>query len=189
MKPSIRHRVPAFSALVEIGTGLRSLVDPGIVVLESESAMGDTTGIAVRVFRAWCLVAPALVLGAIGASQAQGPVPASKGASAPAAGQVSDFALLEGAWVRPDGGYVIAIRSVAPDGELQAMYFNPNPLPFAQARASREGGSLRAQFELRAGGYNGSTYKLRYDRASDRLVGTYYQAVAKQSFEVEFARK
>ena len=31
--------------------------------------------------------------------------------------------------------------------------------------------------------------KKRYDPASDRLVGTYYQAVAQQSFEVQFVRK
>ena len=43
--------------------------------------------------------------------------------------------------------------------------------------------------KLRAGGYGGSTYELTYDPASDRLTGTYYQAVAKQKFNVYFARK
>jgi hypothetical protein len=43
-------------------------------------------------------------------------------------------------------------------------------------------------FELRAGGYNGSTYTLKYDAASDQLKGVYYQAVAKQKFEVGFVR-
>jgi hypothetical protein len=140
-----------------------------------------------RGLRIWCLAASALTLGATGAAFAQGPTPAAKAASTPAA--AIDLDRLTGAWVRPDGGYVILIKSVAAGGELQAMYFNPNPLPFAKARASREGGVLRAQFELRAGGYNGSTYELRYDPATDRLTGTYYQAVAKQSFEVQFARK
>jgi len=96
---------------------------------------------------------------------------------------------LIGAWVRPDGGYVILVKSVGPDGRLQAMYFNPNPLPFAQAQVSREGGKLRAFFELQAGGYAGSTYTLTYDPAADRLTGIYYQAVAKQSFDVVFSRK
>jgi hypothetical protein len=137
--------------------------------------------------RVWCLSASALTLGATGAALAQGPAPAAKGASAPAA--PIDLDRLTGAWVRPDGGYVILIKSVGPVGELQAMYFNPNPLPFAKARATREAGVLRAQFELRAGGYNGSTYELRYNPSTDRLTGTYYQAVAKQSFEVQFARK
>ena len=113
----------------------------------------------------------------------------AKAASAPANALPTQFDRLTGAWVRPDGGYVIVIKSVGPGGELQASYFNPSPLPFSKAQASREGAVLRAQFELRAGGYNGSTYELRYDPATDRLVGTYYQAVAKQTFEVQFNRK
>ena len=43
--------------------------------------------------------------------------------------------------------------------------------------------------ELRAGGYDGSTYELAYDRASDRLKGVYYQAVARQKYDVHFTRK
>lgn len=100
-----------------------------------------------------------------------------------------DASRLKGAWKRPDGSYIIVIRNVGPAGELTAMYFNPNPLPFASAHASQVGGALRATFELQAGGYNGSTYRLSYDPASDRLVGTYYQAVAKQNFEVYFVRQ
>jgi len=52
-----------------------------------------------------------------------------------------------------------------------------------------DGGALKLFFELRAGGYDGSTYMLHYDVAGDRLKGTYYQAVAKQTFEVVFVRK
>jgi hypothetical protein len=48
---------------------------------------------------------------------------------------------------------------------------------------------LKLFFELRAGGYNGSTYTLNYDAAGDRFTGTYYQAVARQTFEVVFVRK
>jgi hypothetical protein len=84
---------------------------------------------------------------------------------------------------------MIVIKSIGPNGQLEAMYFNPNPLPFAKAQASREGATLRARFELRAGGYEGSTYELTYDPASDRLNGIYYQAVVKQKFDVFFARK
>ena len=61
-----------------------------------------------------------------------------------------DSRVLEGEWVRPDGGYRIVIRAADVDGRLDAMYFNP---------------------------------------ASDRLYGIYYQAVAKQSFEVFFTRR
>jgi uncharacterized protein (DUF2147 family) len=119
-----------------------------------------------------------LALASICTATAQGPAAAKP-----------DIDALKGAWVRPDGGYMIAIKSVAPNGELEAMYFNPKPLPFAKAHAFRKGTTVHVFFELRAGGYGGSTYELTYDPASDRLKGTYYQAVAKQKFDVHFARK
>jgi len=97
--------------------------------------------------------------------------------------------VLKGNWVRPDGGYTIAIKGIGPDGQLEAMYFNPNPLPFARAQAVQEGTALRVSLELRAGGYGGSTYELSYDPAGDRLKGIYYQAVAKQHYEIYFVRK
>jgi hypothetical protein len=99
------------------------------------------------------------------------------------------LAALPGRWVRPDGGYVIAIKSVDADGKLDANYANPNPLPFYAATATEEGGKVKLFFELRAGGYNGSTYTLSHDVAGDRLTGTYYQAVARQTFDVFFVRK
>ena len=43
-------------------------------------------------------------------------------------------------------------------------------------------------FEIRAGGYNGSTYTLTYDPAADVLKGVYFQAVAQQKFDVYFTR-
>lgn len=138
-------------------------------------------------FGGWRRAAVALALVAAGPVAAQGPKPASAN-PVPAAAAV-DVNLLKGAWVRPDGGYIILIKNIAADGTLEAMYFNPNPLPFALARATLDGATLSASFELRAGGYGGSTYQLVYDPANDRLKGTYYQAVAKQRFEVVFARK
>ncbi len=100
----------------------------------------------------------------------------------------SGFDILRGRWVRPDGGYVITIRGVEPDGKLDAAYANPRPLPFAEARASRDGKTIKLFFELRAGGYDGSTYTLAYDPANDVLYGVYYQAVARQRFNVYFDR-
>lgn len=97
--------------------------------------------------------------------------------------------VLKGNWVRPDGGYMIAIKSIGANGQLEAMYFNPNPLPFARAQAVQKGVALHVSLELRAGGYGGSTYELTYDPAVDRLTGVYYQAVAKQSYEIHFVRK
>ena len=132
-----------------------------------------------------------LVLGlaSIGAATTQGAALATKGAGAPAVAEEINMEVLKGAWVRPDGGYVILIKSAGQNGQLEAMYYNPNPLPFAKAQASRNGATLSAFFELQVGGYAGSTYHLIYDAASDRLKGTYYQAVAKQKFDVYFVRK
>ena len=112
------------------------------------------------------------------------PVKAAK----PSVASESGFDILLGRWVRPDGGYVITIRGVEPDGKLDAAYANPRPLPFAKAEASRDGKAIKLFFELRAGGYNGSTYTLIYDPANDLLYGIYYQAVARQRFNVYFER-
>lgn len=125
-----------------------------------------------------------------GGAVAQGPSPATKGNVATTASKKVSIDVLKGAWVRPDGGYVILIKDIGPAGQLDAMYFNPKPLPFAKAQASaRDGSTVRVSLELRAGGYDGSTYELTYDPSTDRLAGTYFQAVMKQKFDVVFARK
>jgi len=98
------------------------------------------------------------------------------------------FGALVGRWMRPDGGYVITIKAVDAGGTLDAGYANPNQLPFQTAKVTKEGGALKLFFELRAGGYNGSTYRLTYDAANDMLRGVYYQAVVKQQFDVAFLR-
>ena len=98
------------------------------------------------------------------------------------------FGALPGRWVRVQGGYVITINSVDADGRLDASYANPRPLPFHTAVATSDGNGLKLFFELRAAGYNGSTYTLSYDAANDRLTGVYDQVVVKQKFDVVFVR-
>jgi hypothetical protein len=100
----------------------------------------------------------------------------------------SGFGVLLGHWVRPDGGYTITIRQIGADGKLDAMYANPGRLPFSKAEVMRDGKSIRLFFELIAGGYDGSTYTLTYDPEADVLKGVYYQAVARQTFDVRFVR-
>ena len=117
-----------------------------------------------------------------------GPAALAQGASAPA-GTAREVDALLGAWQRTDGNYIILVTGVGAFGQLEATYINPRQLPFAKAQARREGDVLHATFELRAGGYNGSVYELSYDRSNDRLVGTFYQAVAQQRFDVVFERK
>jgi hypothetical protein len=106
----------------------------------------------------------------------------------PASVSESPFGVLQGRWVRPDGGYTITIKGVDAAGRLDAAYANPNPLPFSKAEARRDGNTIKVFLELRAGGYNGSTYTLAYDAANDVLKGVYFQAVAQQQFNVTFMR-
>ncbi len=108
-------------------------------------------------------------------------------ASAPAA--KVDLQRLVGDWVRPDGGYVISIRRVAPDGSVEAAYLNPRPIKVSRAEASVAGDAAKLFIELRDAGYPGSTYELIYDLRGDRLTGVYFQAAIGQRFDVVFVRK
>jgi hypothetical protein len=123
-----------------------------------------------------------------GTACAQTAAPPVAGPGAPMSESRSGFGVLQGRWVRPDGGYMVAIKSVDPSGKLDAAYANPKPLPFARAEASRDGKTIKVFLELRAGGYNGSTYALAYDPAKDVLRGVYFQAAAQQTFDVVFTR-
>jgi len=93
-----------------------------------------------------------------------------------------------GRWFRPDGDYVLEIKSVSADGKAEAAYFNPKPIHVAKATASREGNSLRVYVELQDENYPGSTYRLVYDPEGDCLIGTYYQAVARETYDILFER-
>ena len=137
-----------------------------------------------------CLWVLALMLAlTAGGATAQCTAPAANKADTSFVTERISIDSLKGIWVRPDGGYAIVIKGVASNGQLDAMYYNPTPLPFAKAQASQENATVHASFEIRAGGYNGSTYELTLDPASNRLKGVYYQAVAKQKFDVYFVRK
>jgi hypothetical protein len=101
----------------------------------------------------------------------------------------SDVSILKGKWMRPDGGYVIDIRSVDPvSGKVEAAYFNPNPIKVAAAQFRQENRSLNLFIELRDVGYPGCTYKLSYDRQADQLKGVYYQAAVQESYDIYFVR-
>jgi hypothetical protein len=99
------------------------------------------------------------------------------------------YAVLVGEWVRPDGGYVLAVSRVAPDGKVTASYFNPRPIRVARAEARLEGALVGLFVELRDVNYPGSTYTLAYDAATDQLKGVYYQAGQGAQYEVAFSRR
>jgi hypothetical protein len=98
------------------------------------------------------------------------------------------FDRLNGAWRRQDGGYVIAIKEIKPDGGMAAEYFNPKSINVSRAVALREGKDVKVFLELQDVNYPGSTYHLTYDPKSDQLKGTYFQAALKQMFDVVFDR-
>jgi hypothetical protein len=98
------------------------------------------------------------------------------------------FDKLNGRWLRPDGGYVLEIRSVDASGKIDAVYLNPRPISIAKAEATRDGSTPRVFIELRAPNYPGSTYTLTYDPQRDQLTGIYFQAVQQQNFDVNFVR-
>ena len=103
-------------------------------------------------------------------------------------GASGSFDKLNGRWLRPDGGYVLEIRSVDASGKVDAAYLNPRPISIAKAEATRDGSTLKVFIELRAPNYPGSTYTLTYDPQRDQLAGIYFQAVQQQNFDVSFVR-
>ena len=103
--------------------------------------------------------------------------------------ETSDFDRLVGSWVRPDGGYVIEIHKIHPDGKVDAAYFNPSPIHVSRSTVSEKDGIIELFMELRGQGYPGSTYTLKYNPAYDAMVGIYFQAVIQQPFDVIFQRK
>lgn len=107
---------------------------------------------------------------------------------APMAATTPAFAKLTGKWLRPDGGYILEIRSVESTGKMDASYLNPRPINVAKAEASQKGGTVKVFIELRDVNYPGSTYTLSYNPTTDHFNGIYYQPALQQSFDVQFIR-
>ena len=133
-----------------------------------------------------------VILIALGIAFALQPAPeceaqAKKKAATETKGKTS-FEVLKGRWQRPDGGYILQIRTIDGGGKVDAGYFNPRPIHVSKAQASKEGGKIKVFVELSDAGYPGSTYTLTYDSKQDVLRGVYYQAAMKQSFDVYFTR-
>lgn len=100
----------------------------------------------------------------------------------------SDFEKLKGKWLRPDGGYVLDIKSVGSDGNIEMTYLNPNPIHVSKAQVSIKAGKLELFIELTDTGYPGNYYTLTYDVGKDQLVGVYYHLGIGQQFDVIFVR-
>ncbi len=81
------------------------------------------------------------------------------------------------------------MSGVAADGKATVGYFNPRPIGVGRAEARVEDDALGLFVELRGRGYPGSTYTLVYDTEGDQLVGVYFQAVQRASYDVVFVRR
>ena len=115
--------------------------------------------------------------------------PAPQTNAAPAAATVSpELEKLVGRWERPDGGYVLEIKSIDPSGKAEVAYYNPNPINVSRAAAWRDKGVSKIVVELRDAGYPGCTYTLEYNPQSDQLFGQYFQAAQQQTYEIVFTR-
>ena len=153
------------------------------------------------------LIAGVLLLAACGKKEPAAETPAAKSAStaevnspapapaakaptaAPSAPATANVAKVKGRWLRPDGGYILAITTIEADGRAEAGYFNPNPIKVAWATVTSEGAETKVKVELRDQNYPGCLYKLNYLADKDRLVGTYFQAQMQQTYDVEFVRE
>jgi len=100
-----------------------------------------------------------------------------------------DFKVMIGKWVRSDGGYIVQIRDVNPDGSVDAGYFNPAKINIVEANVSLRKGFVKLFIKLQDKGYPGSTYTLYYYPEKDALAGFYYQAAIGQTYKVVFLRK
>lgn len=105
------------------------------------------------------------------------------------AAHAQDFSLLNGEWVRPDGGYMIQVSNAKAEGPVDAAYFNPGPIHVAEANVSLWKGLEKLFVKLQDKGYPGSTYTLYYFEDKDALAGFYFQAHTGQTYEVVFMRK
>jgi hypothetical protein len=105
------------------------------------------------------------------------------------AAEQPDFKIFVGEWVRTDGGYIIRVRDIKPDGSVDAGYFNLGEINVEEANVSEWKGLGRLYIKLQDEGYPGSTYTLYYYPKKNALAGFYYQAAMDQTFEVVFLRK
>ena len=102
--------------------------------------------------------------------------------------KAADEQLLAGRWLRTEGDYILELSQIKKDGGLKAVYLNPRSINVSRAEWKRSEGKINIFVELRDVNYPGSQYTLQYNSASDRLLGTYFHAGLKQTFEVEFLR-
>jgi hypothetical protein len=114
------------------------------------------------------------------------PVPQENPKSIPLAGEIETDTIL-GAWLRPDGNYILEFTAVNADNSLEANYYNPRPINISMAQVKKED-RIKIYVEFDDANYRGSYYDLQYDAANDALTGNYYQATYGQTYPIAFIR-
>jgi hypothetical protein len=99
-----------------------------------------------------------------------------------------DYKHLEGRWQRADGGYILELKEIDKDGTLKAAYYNPRPINVFKAKWNSKQNIINLFVEFRDINYPGSKYNLQYDPKTDRMKGTYYQAIHGETYDIEFVR-
>jgi uncharacterized protein (DUF2147 family) len=95
---------------------------------------------------------------------------------------------LEGKWQRTDGGYILELSGAQSNGDIKAAYYNPNPINVGRSLWQNNAGKLMLMVELQDKNYPGSVYNLEHFESQNTLKGTYFQAVEKMTYNVEFTR-
>ena len=93
-----------------------------------------------------------------------------------------------GSWLRPDGGYILEIKKFS-ESSFEAAYYNPKSIYVSETEWKIQDGYVYLFIKFDDEGYPGSYYSLGYYPEKDMLIGFYYQAVAKQKFDVYFERE
>ena len=94
-------------------------------------------------------------------------------ATVPQKKETPDFDRLVGNWVRPDGGYVIEIRKIYPDGKVDAAYFNPQSIHVSRSTVSEKDGIIELFIELQGqGNGNGIEISLSWTECPVNREGT-----------------
>lgn len=99
------------------------------------------------------------------------------------------YHMLIGTWIRTDGGNTLVIEHVDRDGKVLASYIRGEDIVETQSHVSTASGDMELSVDLRRLGKSGRTYKLRYDKESDQLVGVYHHHVFRQDYQIYFVRQ
>jgi len=97
--------------------------------------------------------------------------------------------IIEGTWLRSDGGYALKLSDLEISGEMKAFYFNPKAINVSKSEWKYEDKQITIFVEFDDVNYRGSKYSLKYFPKEDKLVGTYYQAVHKVTYQIAFVRQ